>query len=136
MSGHQWSMQLTKGACDVLMERARQIEVEGYARDHDDHHVDGSLSDAAACYLMEAGRGLVSPAAAPKLERFIRWLWPWHDGSWKPKDRRSNLVRGAALALAEIERMDRAAEPQQQKPICVRPATGKYAPPLGWAQWP
>jgi hypothetical protein len=31
----------------------------------------------------------------------------WDRDSWKPKDRRRNLVRAAALLIAEIERLDR-----------------------------
>jgi hypothetical protein len=37
-------------------------------------------------------------------------LWPWHDDWWKPKDRRRDLIRAAALIVAEIERLDRAAK--------------------------
>lgn len=37
-----------------------------------------------------------------------RVLWPWDREWWKPKDRRRNLVRAAALLIAEIERLDRA----------------------------
>jgi hypothetical protein len=36
-------------------------------------------------------------------------LWPWATAWWKPRDRRRNLVRAAALVLADIERIDRAA---------------------------
>jgi hypothetical protein len=34
--------------------------------------------------------------------------WPWADKDWKPKDRRRDLIRAAALIVAEIERLDRA----------------------------
>jgi hypothetical protein len=36
-------------------------------------------------------------------------FWPWPPEWWKPCDRRANLVRAAALLIAEIERIDRAA---------------------------
>jgi hypothetical protein len=32
---------------------------------------------------------------------------------WKPKDRRRDLVRAAALIIAEIERLDRDAEARE-----------------------
>ena len=31
------------------------------------------------------------------------WAWSW----WKPKNRRHDLIRAAALIVAEIERIDR-----------------------------
>jgi len=33
--------------------------------------------------------------------------WPWDPKWWKPKDRRRDLVRAAALIIAEIDRHDR-----------------------------
>ena len=88
--------ELTKAAADVLAERNRQIEAEGWTPEHDDSHAPGSLADAAACY---AGAFDNQPLPA---------TWPWEVNWWKPKDRRRNLVRAAALLLAEIERLDRA----------------------------
>ena len=88
---------LTQAARDVLAERQRQIEVEGWTPEHDDEHSGGGLAVAAACYAT-AYEGDPVPS-----------LWPWEDSWWKPKDRRSNRVRACALILAEIERLDRAA---------------------------
>lgn len=85
-------------ACDVLAERRRQVEKEGYEPAHDDEHADGSLAMAAACYADKERPQSMCPGR-----------WPWSADSWKPKDRRTDLVRAAALLLAEIERMDRAA---------------------------
>ena len=87
----------TNAARDVLAERQRQIDVEGWAPEHDDEHSGGGLAVAAACYAT-AYEGDPVPS-----------LWPWEDSWWKPKDRRSNRVRACALLLAEIERLDRAA---------------------------
>ena len=96
----------TKAAADVLAERRRQIEEEGWTPQHDDNWPSGTLSLAAACYAM------------PKQDRqskhgsgvsVWRALWPF-DGWWKPSDRRRDLVKAGALILAEIERLDRAAE--------------------------
>lgn len=88
---------------DVLAERCRQIEVEGWTPEHDDCHRDGSLAKAAYCYAWAAcGLGMESPPPAPP-------GWPWAGTWWKPRDTRSNLVRAAALLLAEIDRLDRQA---------------------------
>jgi hypothetical protein len=83
---------------DVLKERIRQQFIEGFDEAHDDGHTDGEMSRAAACYMMGAGWRWGKPM----------W-WPWPESWWKPKDTRSDIVRGAALAIAEIERIDRAA---------------------------
>lgn len=93
---------MTKAAADVLAERKRQIEVEGWTPEHDDEHSRGEMATAGALYVLHGGAYYAPPFAPPM-------LWPWADHWWKPKDRRSNLVRAAALLLAEIERLDRAA---------------------------
>lgn len=94
---------LTPAARDVLAERERQVTSEGWTPEHDDEHDDGSLSKAAACYALEG----LAPGTGLGIDVMRTWPWPGH---WKPKDRRSNLVRAAALNLAEIERIDRATE--------------------------
>lgn len=87
---------MTKAAEDVLAERRRQVEQEGWTTSHDDQHTDGSLAQAAACYAWPWHRSYEPPL-----------LWPWALHWWKPKDRRSDLVRAGALIIAEIERLDR-----------------------------
>lgn len=89
---------------DVIAERERQKAVEGWTPEHDDTHSDGEMAKAAACYALNAGR-----APEYRDNSFIRSYWPWDWKWWKPKDRRRDLVRAAALIVAEIERMDRAA---------------------------
>lgn len=83
---------------DVLGERQRQMSVECWTPGHDDEHRRGELALAAAAYCVH---GLDGPVSGPD-------LWPWAYEWWKPKGRRSNLVRATALLLAEIERLDRA----------------------------
>jgi hypothetical protein len=85
-----------------LAERQRQISVEGWTPEHDDEHDDGDMSAAAACYALHT-----EPIG--NVGDYLRF-WRWASSQWKPKDRRSNLVRAAALLLAEIERLDRAAK--------------------------
>ncbi|MCG6204171.1 hypothetical protein LPW26_05960 [Rhodopseudomonas sp. HC1] len=81
----------------VIAERFRQIEAEGWSVEHDDDHPRGKLSQAGAVYLLAAGS---SPHHVPP-------LWPWADEWWKPVGFRRDLVKGAALAIAEGEKFDR-----------------------------
>lgn len=90
--------QPTAGAADVIAERERQKQAEGWTSEHDDRgHPNGELALAAACYVLHGAEEAAPPA------------WPWSWTWWKPKNRRRNLVRAAALLIAEIERLDRAA---------------------------
>jgi hypothetical protein len=83
---------------DVMNERARQIDVEGWTTEQDDALEFEELPIAAVCYIIaDAYDSVPEP-------------WPFAAGWWKPKDRRRNLVRAAALLIAEIERIDREAE--------------------------
>lgn len=91
---------LSAAARDVLAERRRQVEAEGWTPEHDDKHVPGSLTSAAGCYAMYT---LAYPAGDPPP------AWPWDATWWKPSNNRRNLEKAGALILAEIERLDRAA---------------------------
>lgn len=91
--------------CD---ERRRQIEVEGWTPEHDDTHKYGELARAAAAYARHASCGDEVRRESTK-HGVPPMVWPWSQSWWKPKDRRSDLVRAAALIVAEIERLDRAA---------------------------
>lgn len=110
---------------EVRRERVRQIKAEGWTPEHDDAHDRGQMADAAACYLIADWpttsyvlRPIVRRAYARYTDdadheiaghRSVPRQWPWEAGWWKPKDRRRDLVRAAALLIAEIERLDRAA---------------------------
>lgn len=99
---------------EIKVERARQMEQEGWDAAHDDQHTDGSLAQAAACYaLTERSIGSRTVFQVIENEIFYRDIplaWPrsWHPKWWKPKNRRHDLIRAAALIVAEIERIDRA----------------------------
>jgi hypothetical protein len=90
---------------DVIQERMRQVELEGYTAKLDDRWEDGELAVAAAAYA-------------------LRDLSIWPSG-WSPKmfklgevnaaGRRRELVKAAALILAEISRLDRI--PDVSKPL-------------------
>ncbi|MGM3159919.1 hypothetical protein ACS25C_03930 [Dickeya undicola] len=92
---------------DVIAERERQIAAEGWTTEHDDEHVGFEMSFAAATYIMHIAQsygGQQYKNIAPTE------IWPW-DLKWlkfAPGPRRS-LIKAAALILAEIERLDRAA---------------------------
>lgn len=90
----------TAAARDVLAERQRQMKVEGWTPEHDDCYENFELPLAAASYVL----------AGDPPHIMVPDYWPWPKEWWKPRDDRRNLVRGAALVLAEIERLDRAAQ--------------------------
>lgn len=100
---------------DVRMERLRQIEVEGFDAKHDADHDTGDLACAAAAYALHAGCQL-NPADGIGFEGTPDF-WPrdWTSAWWKPKDPRRNLVRAAALIIAEIERIDGEADALEQE---------------------
>lgn len=85
---------------DILAERLRQIETEGWTSEHDDQHEVGQMAEAAACYAANAG-GFVWIGGWPGE------VWPWAREWWKPSTPRRDLVKAAALIIAEIERLDR-----------------------------
>ncbi|AMA35484.1 TPA: hypothetical protein ACID9U_002988 [Pseudomonas aeruginosa] len=93
---------------DVQAERRRQITAEGWTPDHDDLYCAAELPRAAAAYIL-SGANDEAPA-----------IWPFVAKWWKPRDARANYVRAAALILAEIERLDRAASLlSQEVPPCA-----------------
>jgi hypothetical protein len=100
----------TKAVIDVLNERAGQIRREGWSHAHDDTHDRGQMAFAAASYAESAGRSLSGPehaCLAPLVTTYPPASWPWAGSWWKPRTPREDLVRAAALIIAEIERIDR-----------------------------
>ena len=95
----------TRAVRDVIAERRRQIEVEGWAPEHDDRHSAHELAEAAACYCL---------SSAGKPFDYFETMWPWERWWFKVSDPRRDLVKAGALVLAEIERLDRAAAPKQE----------------------
>lgn len=91
---------------DVIAERTRQIAQEGWSSEHDDDHADGEIALAAAAYAENTASGY-DDAGTP-LDDAPPITWPWAEKWWKPSNRRRDLVKAAALLLAEIERLDRA----------------------------
>lgn len=79
---------------EVTRERLRQISGEGHLVEIDDEHTEGELALAAVAYIL----------ADPEC-----WTFPLSE--FKPRDMRWNLIRAAALLIAEIERLDREMSP-------------------------
>lgn len=76
----------------IAQERTRQIRGEGYTREHDASHHQGDLADAAIAYLLTDSRLTVR-------------YWPWDPSSFKPGDRRRDLVKAGALIAAALDAM-------------------------------
>lgn len=95
---------MADAARDVLSERQRQINAEGWTPEDDDRYEHGDLAHAAACYIINVCEG-----GDPEGEGRPPFGWPWDAEWWKPTDPRRDLVKAGALILAEIERLDRVA---------------------------
>lgn len=85
---------------DVADERHRQVYGEGRSPDRDLEYENDELARAAACYALPSGFRAINEMSVP-------FAWPWPSEWWKPHGRRRDLVRAAALIIAEIERLDR-----------------------------
>ena len=92
----------------IWAERWRQISGCGYDYAHDDAHARGEIALAAAAYAIgstthrlqnttERGQGLMQAG----------FSWPWEGGP-SLSNARADLIRAAALIVAELERLDRA----------------------------
>lgn len=105
-------VELSKSALDVVAERQRQISAENYKPDQDDAYTQNELTRAAEGYIHTVvSRGWTYESNPNDYEcEEIPPFWPWADEHWKPKSPRRDLVRAAALIIAEIERIDRANE--------------------------
>ena len=90
---------------DVIAERKRQIEEEGWTPEHDEGHTRFELAAAGACYAENAAIHFDENDYYELIE--VPEGWPWEQWWWKPKDPRRDLVRAAALIIAEIDRIDR-----------------------------
>jgi len=97
------------GVAVIAAERRRQLEKEGWTPEHDDHHTDQSLAQAAACYAWPPMRPIE-----------VKKAWPWKPWEWKPElhaiDADENelidarirvLAKAGALIAAEIDRLRR-----------------------------
>lgn len=108
---------------EVARERERQMEAEGWTPEHDDTHNEGEMARAAASYAyvsrLNATVREIGSMPSTFNRNYPEWvnvktiarMWPW-DWKWfKPTTPRRDLIKAAALIIAEIERLDRAASP-------------------------
>lgn len=94
---------------DIHEERVRQIELEGHTIAHDDSQDRGELARMAVCFVLQTENVFTIRDCHP------RPVFPaTHRITIKP-DYRRNLVVGAALLVAEIERVDREAARQERE---------------------
>jgi NTP pyrophosphatase (non-canonical NTP hydrolase) len=100
---------------DIAAERQRQVDVEGWSEAHDDEHDGYQMARAAGCYAFHASREDDDGDTGMFVSAAVHHGWPWDRAWWKPKSRRTDLVRAGALIVAEIERLDRAALQAEQK---------------------
>ncbi|WP_212669275.1 hypothetical protein [Yersinia intermedia] len=96
---------------EIANERLRQISVEGWTPEHDDQHSSGELAGAAGYYAKHVNARQWCFKNNPDDYQCEPEPsgWPWAAEWWKPKNPRSDLIRAAALIVAELERLDRAA---------------------------
>lgn len=105
---------MSKAVEDVIAERIRQVEAEGWTPEHDDDHDRGEMALAAAVYargatLDDPDRYVMDEFGLTGTPGNLLIAWPWAKSWWKPHSRRRDLVKAAALIVAEIERLDRKA---------------------------
>lgn len=89
----------------IAEERQRQIEKEGWTKEHDAQHTDGELALAAMCYA-DPNKYYHQESRYLHI-RIPNKFWPknWDIQWFKPKDRIRDLVRAGALIAAEIDRI-------------------------------
>lgn len=84
---------------EIKTEREKQ-RGKGFDSSHDDRYTDNELPQAAIAYALNA--------ALPQAHVDCPFFWPWAVQCFKPEGRRADMIKAAALLVAEIERMDRA----------------------------
>ena len=104
---------------ELADERARQLTEEGFTPEWDDrHHPTGNLALAAAAYATFSAMGAAARehharslwGFVPGFIGILGQLWPWPAQWFKPRNRRTELLKAGALIIAELERLDRQAE--------------------------
>ena len=84
----------------ITEERIRQIEKEGWSKEHDAELSDNCLANAAICYAIESNSNKLNYE-----KEVVADFWPFDKEWWKPKDRIRNLVRAGALIAAQIDKI-------------------------------
>lgn len=96
---------------EIILERFRQIEEYDYDASHDDTHRQGEIAAMAAAYSQ-----LSTDHENEAVQQHVQGeLWPWDETMPRHHSRRDLLITAAALLVAEIERIDRAATLAEQE---------------------
>jgi hypothetical protein len=123
-AGHKVnSFRVSTFAAQVLAERQRQIDIEGFTAERDvAAYPRGELIKAAICYAFYAAFGSLSHTRVDgerirpryvlpvEVAALVKAFWPWDFTWWKPQTRRRALVKAAALLIAEGDRQDAASD--------------------------
>jgi hypothetical protein len=91
---------------EIAEERRRQIDVHGWSPEHDDGHTAGEIANAAADFAQPG-------------QRPITTSWAFVVKVIDKEPRRVQLIKAAALIVAEIERLDRASQPLPPPPSLI-----------------
>ena len=98
---------------EIVAERQWQMAKWGNA--HDDEHDTGTIARAGSVYAGVAANQIEDAALGIEGEPLDQMqppdAWPWEHESFNPQDIRRNLIRAAALIVAEVERLDRRGGP-------------------------
>ena len=88
----------------IAKERERQIEKEGWTKEHDAKHHENDLAVAASAYAMPDGARTFMHTCD---NVYLPIFWPFDAKWWKPTpdDRVKELVKAGALIAAEIDRI-------------------------------
>ena len=92
----------------IAEERQRQIEVEGWTKEHDAQHKDCELVKAAICYAdPNVYYHHENRVLRHRIPNMNFWPMKWDKCWFKPssKDRIRDLVKAGALIAAEIDRL-------------------------------
>lgn len=87
----------------IFQERYRQINTEGWTKEHDSQHKNNELAIAAKCYeTPEEQRLYKSHSFFGEETKFCPVDWPWEPEWWKPcpNDRVREFVKSGALYMA------------------------------------
>jgi len=89
----------------IAEERQRQIEVEGWTKEHDAEHKNDELAKAAICYIDP--NVYYHQVNRTVSFRIPNEFWPeqWDIRWFKPTNRIRDLVKAGALIAAEIDRL-------------------------------
>ena len=95
------------GLSIIELERARQLQEEGWSEKHDQTHIEGELAMAAACYALLPKEREKYSSWSTRLNIWFPRLWPWDIHWWKPSpnNRIKELAKAGALVAAEIDRL-------------------------------